>query len=244
VLRVDGADGTSLSLDLLSQGTREAVFVSLRMALAAAYARRGAVLPLILDDVLVNFDTRRARAAAEVLRDFSNAGHQILMFTCHHHIMSIFEAAGVDVRALPIRDGIDDCEPFDVEPVVEEVFEPELIEEPEEIVEEDFVEEEVEETDEEIEALDDEDEEETPEEAEHVEEDGPEAVEEAIEEEMPDEVQEPVSEQADAEWDDSELTLAEDDHGADEFAPERLAAALSDAFKQRWWEEDADDAAA
>ncbi len=246
VLRVDGADGTSLSLDLLSQGTREAVFVSLRMALAAAYARRGAVLPLILDDVLVNFDTRRAKAAAEVLRDFSNAGHQILMFTCHHHIMSIFEAAGVDVRALPIRDGVDDCEPFEVEPVVEEVFEPELIEEPEEVVDEDFVEEElveeeVEDEGEEMEVLEDEAEEEV---LEEVEEEEPEIVEEADEEEMLDEVEEPVGEQADAGWDDRELTLAEDDQEADEFAPEHLAAALSDAFKQRWWEEDADDAAA
>jgi uncharacterized protein YhaN len=69
ILRVDTADGQSLSLEVLSQGTREAVFLSLRMALAAAYARRGALLPLVLDDVLVNFDTRRARAAAEVLRD-------------------------------------------------------------------------------------------------------------------------------------------------------------------------------
>ena len=59
-LRVDLATGESLPLDVLSSGTREAVFLSLRLALVADFSRRGIVLPLILDDVLVNFDRRRA----------------------------------------------------------------------------------------------------------------------------------------------------------------------------------------
>ena len=70
-LRVDMATGESLPLDLLSCGTREAVFLSLRLALVADFARRGIVLPLVLDDVLVNFDHRRARAAAGVLCRFA-----------------------------------------------------------------------------------------------------------------------------------------------------------------------------
>ena len=59
-LRVDLATGESLPLDVLSSGTREAVFLSLRLALVADFSRRGIVLPLILDDVLVNFDRLRA----------------------------------------------------------------------------------------------------------------------------------------------------------------------------------------
>ena len=39
---------------------REQLFLSLRLSLAAYFARRGAPLPLILDDVLVNFDMERA----------------------------------------------------------------------------------------------------------------------------------------------------------------------------------------
>ncbi len=61
--------------------------MSLRLALASSYARRGAPLPLVLDDVLVNFDADRAKAAAAVLRDFAAAGHQLLVFTCHEHIL-------------------------------------------------------------------------------------------------------------------------------------------------------------
>ena len=88
---------------MLSQGTREAIFLSLRLALASAYARRGAVLPLVLDDVLVNLDLRRAKAAVEVLRDFATSGHQLLLFTCHHHIVRLFLQADVTVRVLPTR---------------------------------------------------------------------------------------------------------------------------------------------
>lgn len=100
VLRVDDAEGHCLPVEMLSRGTREQLFLSLRMALAASYARRGAALPLVLDDVLVNFDADRAAAAAAVLRDFAAAGHQLLVFTCHEHISNIFASLSVPVSRL------------------------------------------------------------------------------------------------------------------------------------------------
>ena len=100
-LQVDGKDGRSASIEHLSRGTREQVFLSLRLALAAAYSRRGAPMPMIFDDVLVNFDARRAQAAAQTLCQFAAAGHQVLVFTCHDHIRSIFQSMDVDVRGLP-----------------------------------------------------------------------------------------------------------------------------------------------
>lgn len=107
-LLVDNAKGETLSVEHLSRGTREAVYLGLRLALVDAYARRGAVLPMVLDDVLVNFDSNRARAAAEVLRDFAAGGYQVLMFTCHDHIRDLFHNLDVDVRILPHhRDVVD-----------------------------------------------------------------------------------------------------------------------------------------
>lgn len=100
-LVVDNAAGDTLPMDLLSRGTREAVYLSLRLALVTAYARRGIVLPLVLDDVLVNFDVQRARAAATVLCEFARSGYQILMFTCHDHMRDLMAELGVDVRILP-----------------------------------------------------------------------------------------------------------------------------------------------
>ena len=100
-LLVDNHEGETLSVEHLSRGTREAVYLALRLALVGAYARRGAILPMVLDDVLVNFDSKRARAAATVLRDFANSGYQILMFTCHDHIRDMFHELSVQVRILP-----------------------------------------------------------------------------------------------------------------------------------------------
>ena len=101
VLRVNDAEGRSLPVEVLSRGTREQLFLSLRLALAGFYARRGAPLPLVLDDVLVNFDVERAKAAATVLRDFGAAGHQLLVFTCHEHIARLFRDLKAPVNDLP-----------------------------------------------------------------------------------------------------------------------------------------------
>lgn len=100
-LRIDNDKNQSLPLEVLSRGTREAVFIALRLSLAAAYSRRGVTLPLVLDDVLVNFDTIRAKSAAKVLQDFAALGHQVVMFTCHEHIMRMFHDIHVQVRVLP-----------------------------------------------------------------------------------------------------------------------------------------------
>ena len=61
-LLVDDAHGNSLKIEVLSAGTREQVFLAIRLALVSMYARRGAQLPLVLDDVLVNCDAVRAKA--------------------------------------------------------------------------------------------------------------------------------------------------------------------------------------
>ena len=112
ILFVDTADGQPLSVQVLSRGTREQLFVSLRLALVAAYARRGIHLPMILDDVFVNFDAGRTRTACAVLRDFAKQGHQLLVFTCHEHVWRMFQELKVDTRRIPNRHG-------EVEEVVE-----------------------------------------------------------------------------------------------------------------------------
>lgn len=106
-LRVDDAEGNSLPVEVLSRGTREQLFLGLRLALAGVYARRGIELPLVLDDVLVNFDGGRAKAAATVLRDFAEAGHQVLVFTCHEHLWKLFKQLQVPSHELPANDEID-----------------------------------------------------------------------------------------------------------------------------------------
>ena len=130
VLLVENSVGESLTVDVLSRGTREQLFLSIRLALVASFARRGIRLPMVLDDVLVNFDLVRTQRAAEVLSDFASGGHQLLVFTCHEHMWEIFKKLDADCRRLPNRHG----EPVP-EPVVEVVEaepepEPEPVEKP------------------------------------------------------------------------------------------------------------------
>ena len=101
ILRVEDMHGHSQPVEILSRGAREQLFLSLRLSLAAYFARRGAALPLILDDVLVNFDMERAKAAAQVIGDFAAQGHQILVFTCHEHIAKLFRGLKAPVNELP-----------------------------------------------------------------------------------------------------------------------------------------------
>lgn len=74
----------------LSQGTKEQLYLALRIALAEAY-RSQEVFPLIIDDVFVNFDDERKRAAAEAIKKLSSR-RQVLLFTCHAYIKQLFSA--------------------------------------------------------------------------------------------------------------------------------------------------------
>ena len=87
----------------LSRGTREQLYLALRLALAKVYGARAVALPLVADDILVNFDDDRARSTTRLLADYAADGHQILAFTCHRHLISTFErnAPGASIRLLP-----------------------------------------------------------------------------------------------------------------------------------------------
>lgn len=102
-LLLEERGGATVSIEQLSDGAREQLFLALRLALVAEFARRGVSLPVVLDDVLVNFDAQRAQAAAALLRDFAAAGHQVLVFTCHEHLAELFHAQGTPVRDLGRR---------------------------------------------------------------------------------------------------------------------------------------------
>jgi uncharacterized protein YhaN len=81
-LLVVDRDGQRKRPEELSRGTAEQLYLCLRLALASEFSRRAESLPLIMDDVLVNFDPVRARAVAQELARFSEQ-RQILIFTCH-----------------------------------------------------------------------------------------------------------------------------------------------------------------
>ncbi|QDT65897.1 AAA family ATPase [Calycomorphotria hydatis] len=103
-LNVEIGDGKTIPVDQLSSGTREQVFLSLRMALVKTLADEGTELPLMLDDVFVNFDRQRTEAAVDTLLQFTAQGRQVLFFTCHQHLAELFGSRGVETTYLPQRE--------------------------------------------------------------------------------------------------------------------------------------------
>jgi uncharacterized protein YhaN len=93
-LQVDDAAGTTWRLEQLSGSTRELLLLAIRLAVIEDFHRKGVALPLLLDDVLLTLDPPRAAVAANELIEFANRGHQVLFFTCHPHLMSLFANAG------------------------------------------------------------------------------------------------------------------------------------------------------
>jgi uncharacterized protein YhaN len=83
----------------LSRGTAEQLYLCLRLGLASEFARRSVSLPLIMDDVLVNFDPERARAVAQELARFSTQ-HQVLIFTCHPETAQLFAEVAPETKVI------------------------------------------------------------------------------------------------------------------------------------------------
>lgn len=103
-LCVDDDQGHALLVEHLSNGTREQLFLAIRMALLDDFHEQGIELPMVLDDVLVNFDQVRTEAAVDELIEFSRQGHQVLFFTCHLHLAQMFETKGIQPIWLPARE--------------------------------------------------------------------------------------------------------------------------------------------
>jgi uncharacterized protein YhaN len=83
----------------LSRGTREQLYLAFRLAVVRDFGETRGALPLIVDDVLVNFDPERARGAIRLLARLSEQ-QQVIAFTCHPWLREAFQAEGARVQAL------------------------------------------------------------------------------------------------------------------------------------------------
>lgn len=92
-LQIEDRRGRRLDTDQLSRGTAEQLYLAMRCGLIREYCSRAEPLPVVLDDILVNFDPGRAEAAVKTLVELCRLT-QILVFTCHPEIASLFRQYG------------------------------------------------------------------------------------------------------------------------------------------------------
>jgi len=86
------AAGTSVGVEGMSTGTRDQLFLALRLAAIVHYIEGSEALPIIADDLLTDFDDARAAQALVLLSELS-AKVQVIFFTHHKHLLSLAEAS-------------------------------------------------------------------------------------------------------------------------------------------------------
>ncbi|MEU0477679.1 AAA family ATPase [Streptosporangium sp. NPDC006013] len=80
-----------LTADRLSEGTRDQLYLALRLASLERYAEEDRAFPFIVDDIFMTFDDQRTRAALEVLDEMSDR-FQTIVFTHHDHLAELAQA--------------------------------------------------------------------------------------------------------------------------------------------------------
>ncbi|MCK4259466.1 MAG: AAA family ATPase [Halanaerobiales bacterium] len=101
-LEVERADGSRLGTHLLSRGTGEQLYLAMRFALAKEYGKRTMTFPLIMDDILVNFDSQRTESALELMAELAK-DQQILFFTCHSHLAPMLKDKKISFSHLKLE---------------------------------------------------------------------------------------------------------------------------------------------
>jgi uncharacterized protein YhaN len=88
VIAAKRSGGAIISVEAMSEGTRDQLYLALRLAALKLQRERGVDLPVILDDVLMASDDVRAGCIFKALADFSASG-QVIVFTHHHHLCDV-----------------------------------------------------------------------------------------------------------------------------------------------------------
>jgi len=79
-------DALRLTVEKMSSGTRDQLFLALRLATVEWRLETSEPMPFIVDDILINFDDDRSRATLTVLADLSKK-NQVILFTHHRRIV-------------------------------------------------------------------------------------------------------------------------------------------------------------
>ena len=91
-LQVTDAVKTTRDPGHLSLGTCQQLYLALRIALLMTADNVGRAVPILADDILVNFDTSRRSGAARALAELARM-REVILFTCHEEVVEALREA-------------------------------------------------------------------------------------------------------------------------------------------------------
>lgn len=100
-IRVTDALHTVERPEHLSMGTRQQLYLSLRIALLLTADAVGRKLPVMCDDILVNFDEKRRAGAVRALAQLAEH-RQVILFTCHPEVVKLFSSLEPSVNHIEL----------------------------------------------------------------------------------------------------------------------------------------------
>lgn len=84
-------DGSTRGVEAMSSGTRDQLYLALRLATLEWRLEKHEPMPFIADDILVNFDDVRSEATLKALATLAQK-NQVILFTHHQQIVKTVEA--------------------------------------------------------------------------------------------------------------------------------------------------------
>jgi uncharacterized protein YhaN len=84
------ANDRRVNVDGMSDGTRDQLYLALRLASLEHYVANNEPLPFIVDDILIQFDDQRAKVALQVLAQLSTR-LQVIFFTHHYRLTELVQ---------------------------------------------------------------------------------------------------------------------------------------------------------
>ncbi len=82
------SNGTTVTIEGMSEGTRDQLYLALRLAALELHLEQASPLPFLADDLFINYDDGRSRAGFEALAELSQRT-QVIFLSHHEHLVPV-----------------------------------------------------------------------------------------------------------------------------------------------------------
>ncbi|WP_254699775.1 ATP-binding protein [Trinickia violacea] len=82
------ANGERVQISGMSEGTRDQLYMALRLSALELHCEQTSPLPFVADDLFIYFDNKRSRAGLRVLAEIATRT-QVIFLSHHDHMVDI-----------------------------------------------------------------------------------------------------------------------------------------------------------